>query len=326
MDSRVIPGFSLIVAKSINGVIGNKGDIPWYLPDDFKWFKDQTNKAGTVIVGRKTQESIVKRLGKSLPDRRTIVLSHDQEYKPAGVIVARSIAEVLNLLSGRKATIIGGADIYQAFMPFVSRLYITEVNTIVEGDKLFPAINPLQWTCLNKINHERDDRHSYDFSWEIYERDSNAEALTKGAYVYLENYREDDQYKAMKEILDEGICPFCPEHLPRYLQKPTMWQGKFWTVKEPTWPYKNTQLHYVAVLTYHGEKLQDVVSEAAAEIFQIGSWIEKPRGTEFGGLGMRFGRLPVNGGTVRHLHPHFLSAKITDREHPDYKPVRLRVG
>lgn len=62
---------SIIVALAKNGVIGNKGEIPWYLPDDFKHFASIT-KQHTVIMGRKTYESIIKRLGKNLPEEKVL--------------------------------------------------------------------------------------------------------------------------------------------------------------------------------------------------------------------------------------------------------------
>jgi dihydrofolate reductase len=130
-----IPLMIAIAAMSQNRVIGCGGKIPWHLPEDFRWFKKMT--IGQVLVmGRKTFESI----GKPLPSRVTIVLSH-REFSSPGVRWISDLAQLDHLpddLRGREIFICGGAQVYAAALPFCSELYLTLVKRQVEGDAFFP--------------------------------------------------------------------------------------------------------------------------------------------------------------------------------------------
>lgn len=117
---------------SLNRVIGRGNQIPWHLPEDFKWFKRAT--IGHIIVmGRKTFESI----GKPLPNRETIVLSRGGFSHP-GVRTARSLDEINFETDPREIFICGGAEIYAQALPRCSDLYLTLVLREVEGDAFFP--------------------------------------------------------------------------------------------------------------------------------------------------------------------------------------------
>jgi dihydrofolate reductase len=124
-----------IAAMSQNRVIGCGGQIPWHLPEDFKWFK-KTTMGHLLVMGRKTFESI----GKPLPGRVTIVLSRRQVSHP-GVRWMSDLAQLHPLhegLRGREVFICGGAQVYAAALPLCSDLYLTLVKRTVEGDALFP--------------------------------------------------------------------------------------------------------------------------------------------------------------------------------------------
>jgi len=115
---------------SLNRVIGRGNQIPWHLPEDFKWFK-RTTTGHVIVMGRKTFESI----GKPLPNRETIVLSRTGFSYP-GVKTVRSLAEID---SDKEIFICGGAQIYAEALPLCSDLYLTLVKREVEGDTFFPA-------------------------------------------------------------------------------------------------------------------------------------------------------------------------------------------
>lgn len=124
-----------IAAMSQNRVIGCGGKIPWHLPEDFKWFK-KTTMGHVLVMGRKTFESI----GKPLPGRLTIVLSH-KEFRRPGVHWISDLAELNHLppdLRDRDLFICGGAQVYAATLPLCSQLYLTLVKRAVEGDAFFP--------------------------------------------------------------------------------------------------------------------------------------------------------------------------------------------
>ncbi len=121
---------------SLNRVIGAGGKIPWHLPEDFKWFKQMT--VGHVLVmGRKTFHSI----GKPLPNRTTIVLTHSSDPIPGTVTVSdlHQIDRGKLGLGQRQIFICGGAEIYRQALPLCSDLYLTLVNRVVEGDTFFPS-------------------------------------------------------------------------------------------------------------------------------------------------------------------------------------------
>jgi dihydrofolate reductase len=125
--------FYAIAAMSQNRVIGNLGKIPWHLPEDFAWFKHKT-MGGTLIMGRKTFASI----GKPLPGRETVVLTHDS--KPQGVTICQDIAtldETLRPLP-KPYWVCGGVEIYRQLLRNCDLLYLTQVKRVVPGDAFFP--------------------------------------------------------------------------------------------------------------------------------------------------------------------------------------------
>ncbi len=124
--------FTAIAAMSENRVIGRGSQIPWHLPEDFKWFK-QTTLGHVLVMGRKTFESI----GRPLPGRETIVLTRSGFSHP-GVTTAKTLEEVGAKVADRQAFIAGGAEIYRLALPRCSDLYLTLVKRPVEGDVFFP--------------------------------------------------------------------------------------------------------------------------------------------------------------------------------------------
>jgi dihydrofolate reductase len=127
----VIP-LKAIAAMSLNRVIGNGNQIPWHLPEDFKWFK-ATTTGHVIVMGRKTFESI----GKPLPNRETIVLSRSAFSHP-GVKTIRSLDELPDIVGDRQVFICGGAQIYEQTLPLCSELFLTLVKREVQGDAFFP--------------------------------------------------------------------------------------------------------------------------------------------------------------------------------------------
>jgi dihydrofolate reductase len=125
--------FKAIAAMSENRVIGRGNQIPWHLPEDFKWFK-QTTTGHVLVMGRKTFASI----GRPLPNRTTLVLSRSGFTHP-GVVTIRTPAEIPAHAGDREVFICGGAEIYAQLLPFCSDLFLTRVKRTVDGDACFPA-------------------------------------------------------------------------------------------------------------------------------------------------------------------------------------------
>ena len=154
---------SLIAAVAKNGVIGNKNDLLWYLPEDLKHFKEVT--AGkTVIMGRKTFESIFARIKKPLPNRTNVVITRQTNIKlPEGVKVCSTIEDALRSYGGADIFIIGGGEIYKQTIDKADKLYITHVDGEYHGDARFPEIDGKKWKLQSEEKHD-------GYSFAIYER------------------------------------------------------------------------------------------------------------------------------------------------------------
>lgn len=135
-------GWTLVVAISQNNVIGHQGDLPWRLSSDLRRFK-QLTMGHALLMGRKTFESI----GKALPGRQTIVLSRSGfEVPDPSIRVVSDVSEVDGVLEdGRQVMVVGGAQIYEAALPWCSRLWITRVQAEVAGDVFFPDLDWDRW-------------------------------------------------------------------------------------------------------------------------------------------------------------------------------------
>jgi dihydrofolate reductase len=123
-----------VVAMTEERVIGNRGTLPWHLPEDLAFFKTTTS-GHPIVMGRKTYESI----GRPLPKRRNIVLTRDPSWTTPGVEVIHHPQDLWNLpsLTGR-VFIIGGAEIYSAFMTQLDDLLVSHVFETHPGDTWFP--------------------------------------------------------------------------------------------------------------------------------------------------------------------------------------------
>jgi dihydrofolate reductase len=155
----------LVAALAQNGIIGAAGALPWRLPDDLKRFKRLTLDK-PVVMGRKTFASI----GRPLPKRRNVVISRTA---PAieGVEVVRSVEEAMALLGGApEICVIGGGEIYRAFLPRATRLELTHVEAEVEGDASFPRIDRDAWTLVFEERHPSDDAHPHAMRFATYIR------------------------------------------------------------------------------------------------------------------------------------------------------------
>ena len=161
---------SAIVAMAHGNVIGRNNELPWHLPDDLKRFRKLT-KGHAVVMGRKTADSIIARNGKPLPGRENIVVTRDPLYQPKDFIIVNSIQDAIQLVYEKDAFVIGGQQIYTQAMPYVNRLYITDIDIDVpNGDAFFPEIDPAQWREIERESHHKDGRKSFDYTFATYDR------------------------------------------------------------------------------------------------------------------------------------------------------------
>ena len=157
---------SLIVAASANHVIGVRGELPWRLPDDFRYFK-RTTLGKPVLMGRRTWESI----GRPLPGRQNIVITRKSGFAAPGAIVAASPEEALELAGDvAEVMVIGGGQIYKAFMERAERIYLTRVHTDVDGDTFFPEPDAASFSLVSREAHPADERHAYAYEFRVYDR------------------------------------------------------------------------------------------------------------------------------------------------------------
>lgn len=157
---------SIIVATSMNNVIGIRGDLPWKLSDDLKRFK-QLTMGKPIVMGRLTWESI----GRPLPGRQNIVLTRQAGFAADGCDVVASPAEALAAAAeAEEIMIIGGGQIYELFLPKASRLYVTRVQASIDGDAFFPGIDEATWRLVDRVPHAADHANEYAFEFRTYER------------------------------------------------------------------------------------------------------------------------------------------------------------
>ncbi|MEM1086192.1 MAG: dihydrofolate reductase [Pseudomonadota bacterium] len=164
---------ALIVARSRNGVIGVDGDLPWRLADDLAYFK-KTTIGCPIIMGRKTWESLPR---KPLPGRDNIVLTRDTEFEAPGARVYSRLEPALEAgkslaMKADAATvfIIGGASLYEAALPFVDTLHISEVDIQLDGDAFFPSFDETQFSVHQTASFAADARNQHPFVVKVFKR------------------------------------------------------------------------------------------------------------------------------------------------------------
>lgn len=138
--SDSVPNLSIIVATDKNHGIGINNQLPWHLPEDLAHFKRSTS-GHPIVMGRKTFDSI----GRPLPNRQNIVVTRNTEWQHAGVDSVTSIPAALELVAGKTAFVIGGAEIYQQALAFAQSLIVTEIQQEYQCDAFFPSIDPSIW-------------------------------------------------------------------------------------------------------------------------------------------------------------------------------------
>ncbi len=159
---------SIIVAMGANRVIGKDNKIPWRLPADMAYFK-KTTTGHTVVMGRKTFESI----GKPLPERRNIVLTHTRDFQAQGCQVVHSLEDILKLAEANlqeEIFIIGGDTVYSLFFPYSDRLYVTLIEHHFDGDTFFPVIDSMQWNLVSKIKGMTDEQNIFEHHFLLFEK------------------------------------------------------------------------------------------------------------------------------------------------------------
>ena len=159
---------SIIVAIAKNNVIGKDNKLIWHIPEDLKRFKRITT-GKTIIMGRNTFLS----LGRVLPERKHVVLTHLQEVVSGNeqVKTVYSLDDLKEYIENDEENfVIGGAMMYKTLMPYANKMYITEIDQEFEGDVYFPEIDKNEWKEVERTPGLTDEKNPYKYSYVTYIR------------------------------------------------------------------------------------------------------------------------------------------------------------
>ncbi|WP_319519969.1 dihydrofolate reductase [uncultured Martelella sp.] len=168
------PEIEMIAAVAENGVIGSNGDMPWKLSSDLKRFKAIT-VGKPVIMGRKTFESI----GRPLPNRTNIIVTRNEGFKAENCIVINRLEDAVEIaqeeaqaVGAGSVCVIGGGEIYRQSMPYAGKLHITHVEKTLDGDTVFPKIDPAIWQVESSETVPAGEKDDYPTRYVVYVRKS----------------------------------------------------------------------------------------------------------------------------------------------------------
>ncbi len=159
---------SIIVAKAKNNTIGKENKLLWQIPDDLRRFKELTMNHN-IIMGRKTFEA----LGTILPNRKHIIFSQNPDFKieNENVEIVHSMLQIQQYIEDEEESfVIGGAMIYNLLMPYVKKMYVTEIDKDFEGDTFFPRINTEIWKEVKREEGPEDSKNNFKYEYVIYEK------------------------------------------------------------------------------------------------------------------------------------------------------------
>jgi dihydrofolate reductase len=173
---------ALIAAMDRRGLIGADGVLPWHLPADLRRFRALT-MGKPLILGRRTFESI----GRPLPGRHTIILTHDPDYRSEGCRIAHDLAsaeiqaeEILTLTGGQEWFVAGGGEVYRQALDRVDRLYLTLVEGLFRGNVVFPLdlVHLQEWQVTSGEYFAADQRNPHGHAFVILTRQGQEEVGT----------------------------------------------------------------------------------------------------------------------------------------------------
>ena len=159
---------SIIVEKAKNNTIGKDNKLLWHISDDLKRFKELTTNHN-IIMGRKTFES----LGGILPNRKHIIFSQNPDFKieNENVEIVHSMLQIQQYIEDEEENfVIGGAMIYNLLMPYVTKMYVTEIEKDFEGDTFFPKINSEVWEEISREKGPEDSENKFEYEYVTYKR------------------------------------------------------------------------------------------------------------------------------------------------------------
>ena len=163
---------SLVVAASTNNAIGKENKLLWHLPNDLKFLKNKT-WGMPVLMGRKSFEALNN---KPLNGRVNIVLTSNKKFKNDAVTIVHSMSDAIFFTEENdfnELMILGGGKVYTDTIDDADNIYITRVHYVFENaDAFFPSINEKKWKLVSNEDYFKDDKHAYDYSFQLWQRNS----------------------------------------------------------------------------------------------------------------------------------------------------------
>jgi dihydrofolate reductase len=164
---------ALIAAVARNGVIGAGNTLLWRLPEDARFFREQT-QGHPVVMGRRTWDSLPERF-RPLPGRLNVVVTRQSGWSAPGAVVAGSLDEALAQaedapVGSDTIFVIGGAQVYAEALPLADRLVLTEIERDFEGEVRFPPWEHAAFREVSRQRHHAAPPNDFDFSFVVYER------------------------------------------------------------------------------------------------------------------------------------------------------------
>lgn len=140
---------------------------------------------------------------------------------------------------------------------------------------------------------------------------------------HLEAARSEEQRQKMVDLEEAGVCVFCKEHLEAHQAEPVEWTGEYWAVVKNAYPYQGSRFHYLLVATRHVRDIAQLPYAAGAELFSVVCRLNESLGIESGAVVIRTGDMRGNGGSIEHLHIHYIVGDVSD---PDHQPIRVKIS
>jgi dihydrofolate reductase/diadenosine tetraphosphate (Ap4A) HIT family hydrolase len=301
---------SIIVAYAGNRVIGRDGALPWHLPSDLRRFRELTS-GHAVVMGRRTFESLPDAY-RPLPKRRNLVLSTSAGYEAGGAEVFDSLESALHAC-GRDCFVIGGSAAYEQALEVADRLYVTHVAGEPEGDAYFPSVCFADWCCVEEQPPLTENGQAFQFR--VYER------AAATALYHLPAARTEQQRDYMRQLEASRTCIFCPAHVATHHREPIEIEGEHWYVTKNDYPYAGTRAHYLIVPRRHVTSFHELPDDAGRELWAMKRALKELLAPLAVATIERSGDMRFNGGSVAHLHTHFVALDAEPQS-----TVRFRVS
>jgi len=143
-------------------------------------------------------------------------------------------------------------------------------------------------------------------------------------FVNLKNSKRDRKYsRAIKSIVNDGVCPFCPDNIKKYHKNPIIEENNSWIATDNMYPYEGTKFHILLIHKKHISSIKEISSDAWSELHNLTNSVIKKRKIKGGTFFIRFGDTKFTGATVTHLHAHIVSANTKKK---DCSPILTRIG